>query len=216
MGASTKSWLDQTKIMSTTYQTAAPYDSDEPDLGRRSNRAITANTRLWQRLLPLVAITTSSAIALLIGFFELRGVRESEYFHHLVSQRRATLQVIVHILSTLLSLLWTFAVCSAFNLFIRASLSRRPISLSRLRLYTAISQARFELNLPLLSFLGCATFCVVTVLPGWLWTGALTPQFAPMSISGAVILPRVGLGAYPFLATDRSRLGNSTAGLLIK
>ena len=154
---------------------------------------------LWDRLLPTLAILITSGCATAVWSLRLAYWRDSLGFYNVVVNHRVRVQVFIHVLSSLLTVLWTYAVCTTINLLTRLRFARGEVSINTLRLLTLVSQARLDPHLPFLSFLICAAFYTVALLPAWLWTSALTPQLQNYDVLGNATLPRVGVDAYPFL-----------------
>ena len=151
------------------------------------------------RILPSVAILLSGGCAAAVWSLRLTYWKDSLGFYTLVTTPRVGVQVFIGVLSSILTVLWTYGVCQTINLLTRSKYARQIISINKLRLYTLISQARLDLNLPLRSILICSTFCFLASLPTWLWTGALTPQVVDFDILANATLPKTGNDAYPFL-----------------
>ena len=152
---------------------------------------------IWRRILPITAIFFTTANAITVWMIRLTSVWGN---YELVVNQRVAVQVFIHVVSSILTVIWTYAVCSTINLITRTQFARRPRSVNTLRLWTLISQARLGPNLSLLNFIICAAFCAIAILPAWLWTGALTPQLVTTGMTGNATLPRIGNGAYPFLS----------------
>jgi len=186
--------------MNTGYQSAPSKDDDEGyNEVKVQPNGLQATAGVWRKLLPLLAITTSSAVAIAVASLQLVQWTGTPVLYVLVAEHRASVQVFVHILSTILTLLWTYAVCTYFNLIARSRFARQAVSLNTLRLWAAISQARYDSNLPFWWLPVVFCFYAVMVLPAWLWTGALTPQLKTIGVSGNATLPINGNGSYPFL-----------------
>jgi hypothetical protein len=153
----------------------------------------------WARILPLIAITVTTACAVTLLALRLSYWKDNLGFYNIIATQRVAVQVFIHILSSLLAVLWTYSVCSTINKLTRSYFARRIVSLNTLRLWTVISQARLEWNLSAFGVFASLSFYGITVLGAWLWTGALTPQLTTFSGDGHGYLPKTGDGAYPFL-----------------
>lgn len=152
-----------------------------------------------RRFLPSIALLFTTGCAAALWSLRLLKWKDSLGFYSFVISHRVAIQVFIHILSSLLTLLWVYGVCSTINLITRHRFARRAISIKTLRVWTLISQARISFNIPFSSFLICAAFCLISLLPAWLWTGALTPQLTSYNVTSNGTLPKTGTGAYPFL-----------------
>ncbi|KAF2720051.1 hypothetical protein K431DRAFT_227396 [Polychaeton citri CBS 116435] len=154
---------------------------------------------LWQRLSPILSILAPTCVSLAIGVLAIKDYRSTAALYDLAVHNRPRLQVIVHVLTTLLAVPWTYAVCTTLNLSTRALFSRRPARLDTLRFWTATGQARMDFNLPFYHFVTCTLISAITLLPGWLWTGALTPQFTLAPTQGEISILAAGPGSWPFV-----------------
>ena len=154
---------------------------------------------LRRRFLPTVAVLFTTACACAVWSLRLTSWKDSLGFFTLVTTHRVAVQVFIHIVSSALTLLWTYGVCSTINLITRSRFARRAVSIRTLRLWTLISQARISFSIPFTSLLVCSAFCAICILPAWLWTGALTPQLTTFTVISNITLPKTGTGAYPFL-----------------
>lgn len=154
---------------------------------------------LRRRFLPTIAVLVTTACAAAVWSLRLLKWKDSVGFFGFVTGHRVAIQVFIHILSSVLTLLQKFGVSSTFNLATRSAFARRTVSIKKLRLWTLISQARVSFSIPLSNFLVCTAFCILTFLPAWLWTGALTPQLTTFTVFSNVTVSKTGAGAYPFL-----------------
>ena len=152
-----------------------------------------------RRFFPTLAVLFTTGCAAALWSLRLLKWKDSLGFYSFVVSHRVAIQVFIHILSSALTLLWVYGVCSTINLITRHLFARRAVSIKTLRLWTLISQARISFSIPFSSFLICAALCLITSLPAWLWTGALTPQVTSYNVTSNGTLPKTGTGAYPFL-----------------
>lgn len=153
----------------------------------------------WRRFLPTLAVLFTSACAFTIWSLRLTYWKDSLGFYNLVVTHRVSVQVFIHVLATFLTVLWIYGVSTTINLLMRLRFANGGVSINTLRMWTLISQARLNINLPFRHFILCACFYAIAVLPAWLWTGALTPQLIDYPLLANATLPKAGAGAYPFL-----------------
>lgn len=156
----------------------------------------------WQRLVPLLSILLPSAISVLVGALTFGDFRSTSTVLILATKYRAQLQVAIHVISTILVLPWSYSICTTFNLWTRTQFWHRPASLLKVRFWAAISQARIVYSQPAKSLLLCATMCLLSILPGFLWTGALTPVFVSTEKSGNITVMAHGPDSWPFLTSS--------------
>lgn len=169
---------------------------DEPDdieqesliaMPQTPHRYTTAS--LSQRLAPLAAAVIFSFASAAICYIWRKGIdfQADSAFYKLSTTHRNSVQVGVHIVSSTLGILWSLAVSSTFNLVQRASVAKKPVTLTSVRLYAALSKQFLELELPWAQKMISVVVYAVALLPAWLWTGALTPQIATGNID--MVLP---------------------------
>lgn len=92
-----------------------------------------------------------------------------------VKQERASLQILVQVLSHGLALLQIYALRTLFNFASRLYLQRRTISLESLAFWTALSNAQVDWSLSLGYMASSLMVVGLFIVPGGLWAGALSP-----------------------------------------
>ena len=127
------------------------------------------------RLLPgleLLCPTVAICILLWIG-----DAQPTESFYSYLKDDQATIQILVQIVSHVLAAMQISSMCTTFNLSTRFRFLHQSISLNDLSLWSALSTARVDANLPPLYLAITLAFAAATLLPGALWAGALSPLF---------------------------------------
>jgi hypothetical protein len=155
---------------------------------------------LWSRCSPVAVIVISTILSTVPAVLTWKNTRyTSPQFYVWTTQQRATVQVVVNVLASVLGLLWTWAVCACFNMAMRSFLSGKSFPLNTLRYYVSISKRTLDWNLPpRLAFLSFI-FGTLGVLPTWLWTGSLTPRASVTTILAPMFMGKTGPGSCPFL-----------------
>lgn len=154
-------------------------------------------------LVSFLSIALCSALAVLLwthSTFDGHSLLYSTATHH-----RATVQVVVNILASILGFIQTFAVFKAFNMRMRSMLAGRKLTLDVLRLQVSISKNTFDQNLPFGLLLVSAFVCAFALLPTSFWTGALTPQITTILQQGFHICRENRPGLIPLSPTARHR-----------
>lgn len=154
----------------------------------------------WSRCSPLAVMVLSamlSAVPMALAFTHAKFT--TLQFYDWVTQHRATAQVIINILASLLGLLWTWAVCTSFNMAMRSFLNGKCFPLNKLRLYVSLSRRTLDFNLPPRLAIISSIIWTVGLLPTWLWTGSLTPQADTTIIRATSFVAKTGPDSYPFL-----------------
>ncbi|KAK5044553.1 hypothetical protein LTR84_010677 [Exophiala bonariae] len=132
-----------------------------------------------KRSTPVLAMVVVLSFTLWI--FISRNHEYSGSFPSMVADHRAIVGLLVNVVSSILSALQLFVICSMMNFAFRTRLFRQPAELSDLSFWSAVSSARVEVRLPWpkATFV-CFVALVGPILAG-LWAGALTPVFTTSS-----------------------------------
>ncbi|KAK5692397.1 hypothetical protein LTR97_010705 [Elasticomyces elasticus] len=93
----------------------------------------------------------------------------------LVSTQRTAVQILVQILSHGLGLMQVYSLRACLRFAIRLLVFRTPVRLEKLGYWAALSSGQVDITLPAKLLFMCASLVALSVLPGALWTGALTP-----------------------------------------
>ena len=127
------------------------------------------------RLLPMLELLPPTAAILILLWI---GDREStESFYSYLKKDQATIQIVVQVVSHGLATLQVASMCTTLNLSTRFRFRLRSISLKELSLWTALNTTRVDPNLPSFYLAVALAFVAVTLIPGALWAGALSPLF---------------------------------------
>jgi hypothetical protein len=142
----------------------------------------------WSKLVPYL-IVVPTIISMVIGSLQVRKYADSGgYLYEWSMTSRALVQVFVHVLSSILSILWVYPVCTVVSHWTRNRLAERHVNLNTVRLWSAFTQARTDWNLPWPFASLSLAFFTMTYVPATLWAGALTPSFTLMYIDHGLSL----------------------------
>ena len=109
----------------------------------------------------------------------------------LVQHNRINVQVIVQIVSYTAAFLQLFILRKLFSFSFRLQIRKATMYLEKLSLYTAIANSQVDINLNLQNLLICLLIAFLAIIPGALWTGALTPILVPKQLEiGNISVPR--------------------------
>lgn len=156
--------------MSQVYKSVATTTADQaPSQVRSQPHTIT----WWPKAAPiLIVIPAALNIAVLC-------VHKNTYSGQLLSwsiNNRGTLQVVIQVIYSILSFFWLYSIRTVISQWTRYRLSGFQVKLNTLRLWSAISSAATNWNLPWSKALIALGFFAFTLLPATLWAGALTPE----------------------------------------
>lgn len=168
--------------MSSVYKSVATTTADQPPLRVRSQPRTIA---WWTKAAPiLIIIPTALNIAVLY-------LNRNTYTGNILSwstNNRGAVQVVIQVLSSVLSFFWLYSIRTVISQWTRYRLSGFPVKLNTLRLWSAISLAATNWDLPWGKALVALGFFAFTLLPATLWAGTLTPSltedFHDVSILG--------------------------------
>ncbi|MCJ1468554.1 hypothetical protein MMC07_007183 [Pseudocyphellaria aurata] len=132
------------------------------------------------RLLPLFALILPTAAVIALW-------TDRDYIHFgelvdFVQEERPTVQLVVQIVSRVLAMLQMTAVCSILNFAVRVRLGSQggSINLQALGFWSSLNVLRINFSLSAFYVLGTAGFLAVSLLPGALWAGTLSPVLGTM------------------------------------
>jgi hypothetical protein len=163
----------------------------QPSLKPTRRRQKVGNVERWAPL-TVAAITTAFSATLAGLNWAHHTLPDTSVLYRVANDHRATVQVVVSILASILSFLWTYAVTTCLNLYLREFLSKRRTPLNHLRLYICMAgfSVKFILPAPLLVL--AILWVTFGSLPQWFWTGALTPQEVTIYIPSNISIPTTG------------------------
>lgn len=191
--------MDLPKTQEPSYKAAQDQAAESFLLHSDSNGKERRKLGVVHRLLPMILLCVPLLVSIVIALLRVTHYTDHGSLYDLTINHRATMQVLIHVISSMLSSLGAAAVCLAINFSARQYLVGRSFSLNQLRLVAALSKGNLDLNLPFALTAFAALFCALVAVPGWLWTGALTPQISDVNLQGVVVVPRPGHGTYDFL-----------------
>ena len=130
---------------------------------------------LKTRLLWATALLSTSVATVLLLSSNRAPWTNSGRFYAFVTSERATVQIIVQILSQSFGALDVYALCSLINFGTRLRLAGNLYTLDQLQFWSAISLQRLDWALPLGLMIILMLFNAMIRVPGAIWAGALTP-----------------------------------------
>ncbi|SMR48023.1 unnamed protein product [Zymoseptoria tritici ST99CH_3D1] len=175
--------------------------SEEKPLYQQDGRPRLKTISLWSRIVPLLAILLPTLISGCIFALTISGYRSTSTLYEYTKNDRATLQIIVQMVSATLAVPWTFALAQTFNLSTRTMIWEKAISMENLRFWTSTSLTRLDWNLKGRRLILCMLVVIISLVPNFLWTGSLTPQQTGTDRSlNSITVKHVGQGSWDMLA----------------
>ncbi len=131
------------------------------------------NETISARLYFIIALVPTTALS--IAILSIQNARYTGSILRLVQSNRGSVQIIIQVVSAGAGLLQILAVRTICNFFFRLRLQKAPMRLEKLSLWTAVATAQVDFNLSFRNLAICSLVAVFSIVPGALWTGALTP-----------------------------------------
>ena len=148
-----------------------------------------SHANFWSKIFLSVAllITTSTSTTILA-----LSVRQD--FNHgslvvWVQQSRATIQIIVHILSATLAAMQLYVLSGFICFRTNLELLSKPMSLNSLKLHQALNYRRLDYGLPLRASLIIFVWLAIVEIPGALWAGAISPVLTTANVASVYRVP---------------------------
>lgn len=127
------------------------------------------------KYLPAMGLSLTTVMSSILFGYINRPTYLNDKLYRFIDYNRASVQVILHILTTIFGFLHLYALTSVFNFATRMKLAKHATSLDRLKWWRAMSFNRIDFGLPMKYFVPALLFSGFATIPGILWTGALTP-----------------------------------------
>ena len=150
----------------------------------------------WQsspgdKLLLVFATVPALIVSITLLVLSAKDVRSTGSLLSFATDDRATAQIIVSILSSILSTLNVYTVTRLLNFAARVHMVKRSLSLDKLRLFSAITTRSIASDQPIHVLLLSTVIVLLFAIPNYLWTGALTPVTVTTTITGrdALMIP---------------------------
>lgn len=116
----------------------------------------------------------------ILSSFLLYGINQPPFidhsFYNFISEHRSSVQAILSLLASVFGFAHLYVFTSVINFSTRILLMQYAPSLDRLKWWKALATKSIDLTLPLGFLLPVIAVFALTLLPAFLWTGALTPN----------------------------------------
>ena len=150
----------------------------------------------WQsslddKLFLVLATVPALIVSISLLALSIRDVRSTGSLLSFATDDRATVQIIVSVLSSILSTLNVYTVTRLLGFATRVHLVRRSLSLDKLRLVSAITTRTIASDQPVQMLLLSTIVLLLFAVPNYLWTGALTPVSTTATViaGNALMIP---------------------------
>ena len=134
-------------------------------------------------------LLTTSVSCLLLGLTGSKWYSDG-FIYNIQNTRRATIQIIVQVLSAILASLQLFALSTLIKHITSLSVGRRPMSLDTLKFRNAVQFYSLDIDLPFRHIVSLLALLIAVQFPSALWAGALTPILTNAKITGQYQVPQ--------------------------
>lgn len=147
-------------------------DASDGARTRRSRSSMESKRVRLQPIFELLLPTMAMCYLLWLG-----GAVFTDTFYYRLRNDRATIQIIIQVISHVLGSLQVSSLRTTFNISTRRYFFFHAVSLKDLSLWAALSTGQVNVNLPSLYLFLTVASVAASLLPGALWAGALSPLF---------------------------------------
>lgn len=137
---------------------------------------------------------TTLVSCLLLGL-TLSNWYSDGFLYNVQNTRRATIQIIVQVLSTVLAALQLFALSTLVKHDTSLSIGRRLMTLDALKFRNAIQLKSLDFDLRVKHTVSLLGFFVACQFPSALWTGALAPVSTNVEVVRQYLVPQYSPGS---------------------
>ena len=143
----------------------------------------------FAKLYHVIALVVTTTLATII--LSTQHARYTGSILSLVQHDRTNVQIIVQIVSYTAAFLQLYTLRKIFSFSFRLHVRKATMCLEKLSLCAAVANSQVDLNLTLQNLLICLTIAIFAIIPGALWTGALTPVLVSKEREvGSIEVPR--------------------------
>ncbi|KAF2667646.1 hypothetical protein BT63DRAFT_297141 [Microthyrium microscopicum] len=144
---------------------------------------------LFQKTVLAGSLIVTSVLVFVVFALRRQEWRGSSHFTQTVMDERTAVATTVQFTSHVLGLIQITAICTIIRLSYINSITSKSFSLPRLQFFLAASAQKMSWSLPWALSLLLVLFAAIAILPGILWSGALTPVFVDSNSSPTIHIP---------------------------
>jgi hypothetical protein len=154
--------------------------SKKDDPSKREMHPTERSESLWYHLSfrehgIFIGLTTTMLISSFLFANHIRGWVLPSRYQIFITQDRATTQIIVQVLASILGFLQFAPICAVINRATRLRLSHKAASLDDLRSWSLLCSPSLGWDLPSKKLILLLLFLFIGLNPAAIWAGALTP-----------------------------------------
>jgi hypothetical protein len=155
----------------------------------RSSPSSTCFVKPWDIYVAAAALTTTTSVSLIVLIGNAREHTLSTDALRFVTENRATVQLLIQILSNILGLLCGATISILISYGTRYNLWQRPVKLEVLRLWHDLCMRNIRWSHPWKFLIPLVIFVVISAAPSAIWAGALTPVVTEVQRAGTILIP---------------------------
>jgi hypothetical protein len=155
----------------------------------RSGPSSTCFVKPWDIYVAAAALATTTIVSLLILIGNARKYTLSTDALRFVTENRATVQLLIQILSNILGLTCGAIVSILISYGTRYNLGQRPVKLEVLRLWHDLCMRNIRWSHPWKFLIPLVIFVVISAAPSAIWAGALTPVVTEVQRTSTILIP---------------------------
>ncbi|KAH0536094.1 hypothetical protein FGG08_006999 [Glutinoglossum americanum] len=133
---------------------------------------------LWDKYSEFLLLISTTVMSSILVASNAQHWTVSGRLYSIIAGNRASVQIVVQIISNLLGLAQVTVLCRLINFATRLYFARSPVSLDIVRLWTALCTPQMSWRLPSRLAIPLLAFVILVSLPPALWAGAITPVAA--------------------------------------
>jgi hypothetical protein len=183
---------NQLELLIRPGRTATSTDKTQlhpPGSETRSSPSSTCFVKPWDIYVATAALATTTSVSLLVLIGNAREHTLSTDAFKFVTENRATVQLLIQVLSNILGLLCGATVSVLISYGTRYNLWQRPVKLEVLRLWHDLCMRNIRWSHPWKFLMPLVIFVVLSAAPSAIWAGALTPVVTEVQRTGTVLVP---------------------------
>ncbi len=142
------------------------------------------------KIVAVLVSTTVLSSALLYGVGQPVLINDNLY--DFIESNRSSIQGILSVLTNIFAFAHLFVLQSTINFSTRILLTQYTPTLNRLNCWKAMSTKNIDLSLPTKFLVPAIAFFVLGLLPGFIWTAALTPNLTTRNVTSTFQVPFYG------------------------
>lgn len=174
-----------TKTGTSTHEATLDPPIIEEESSPLSTRFITP----WDIYIAGTGLMITTILSLLVLVANARRYTLSTFALEFVTENRATVQLLIQILSNVLGLLCSATVSVLVSYGTRHNLWQHSVKLEVLRLWHDLCMRNIRWSHPWRFLIPLVAFVIVSAAPSAIWAGALTPVVMEIQHTGTVLVP---------------------------